>query len=499
MTATHERWNTSLAGPRTVDAEAHVPWQARYSRWLVLSDAAAVLLAVGLAHFLRFGSFPGDTPVSGRLPFLELSSVIAAGWMLALTINRSRSPRVTGCGIEEYRRVWVGTLSVFGAIAIVSMLLKLEIARAYLIIALPLGLAALTLSRWLARRYVLRERLRHGRFLTRVVAVGTISSVRELAESLAREPGHEFQIVGACVNDGDAGHQIELPAGPAIPIFGDESEAARAAVVTGSRAVTVTSSEQLSARDLRELSWELEKSDVDLVVSPGVVDVAGPRVHMRPVAGLPLIYLEKPQYHGAKRFQKRLFDLVFSSTALLCGLPLLVAIVLAVKLTSRGPVLYRQERIGLDGVPFRVFKFRTMVNGADGMVGDLAKLGLASSPRDQFKFVDDPRVTPVGRILRKTSLDELPQFINVLKRDMSVVGPRPQVAAEVSAYDDSARRRLLVRPGITGLWQISGRSNLSWEDSMRLDLLYVENWSMANDFVIALKTAKVMLSRDGAY
>jgi exopolysaccharide biosynthesis polyprenyl glycosylphosphotransferase len=486
--------------PQANAKSGELPWQVRYSRWLLLTDSMALVLAVGLAHIIRFGSLPGSTPISGRLPYLELSSAIFACWMLALAINRSRSPRVTGCGAEEYRRIWAGTFGVFGGIAIISMLLKLEVPRAYLIIALPVGLFALTLSRWLARRYVLKARLRDGRYLTRVLALGTASSVRELAESLAREPGHEFRIVGACVTDGVVGTQIRLPEfGVTIPIVGDESNAVSAAIATRTQAITVTSRGSFDASGVRDLSWELEKSDIDLVFAPGVVDVAGPRIQMRPVAGLPLIYLEKPQYHGAKRFEKSLFDVVFAAAALLCALPLLIAIALAIKLTSRGPVLFRQERIGMNGAPFKVFKFRTMVDGADRMAGDLTKLGLATSPRDQFKFVDDPRVTRVGRLLRKYSLDELPQFINVLSREMSVVGPRPQVAEEVKAYDDKTRRRLLVRPGITGLWQISGRSDLSWDDSMRLDLIYVENWSMATDILIALKTAKVVLSHDGAY
>ena len=219
---------------------------------------------------------------------------------------------------------------------------------------------------------------------------------------------------------------------------------------------------------------------------------------MRPVAGLPLIHVEKPQYHGAKKFQKRLFDVVFSSMVLLWGLPILIAIAVAIKMTSKGPIFYRQERIGLDGDAFEMVKFRTMVDGADELVEKLADLN-ESLGGVLFKIREDPRVTSVGRILRKYSLDEIPQFINVLKRDMSVVGPRPPLASEVKTYDDYARRRLLVRPGITGLWQVSGRSDLSWEDSVRLDLYYVENWSMMADLLIALRTAKAVLSHDGAY
>lgn len=219
---------------------------------------------------------------------------------------------------------------------------------------------------------------------------------------------------------------------------------------------------------------------------------------MRPVAGLPLIHVEKPQYNGAKRFQKRAFDVAFSGAVLIAVLPVLLVVGIAVKLTSRGPVFYMSERIGLDGRPFQMIKFRTMVDGADRMVGALADQNEIDGGV-LFKMRSDPRVTPLGKLLRKYSVDEIPQFINVLKRDMSVVGPRPPLAREVGTYDDYVKRRLLVRPGITGLWQVSGRSDLSWEDSVRLDLFYVENWSMMADVVIVAKTVRAVIVNSGAY
>lgn len=243
------------------------------------------------------------------------------------------------------------------------------------------------------------------------------------------------------------------------------------------------------------MSWELESLDIDLLVSPGVIDVVGPRLHMHRSCGLPLIHVEKPQYHGAKKFQKRAFDVCFSGLALLCGLPVLLLIALAVKLTS---VFYRQGRIGIDGGPFEMFKFRTMIVGADSMLEELAAHN-ESKGGVLFKMKNDPRVTFLGRFLRKYSLDELPQFFNVLKGDMSVVGPRPPLETEVARYDDDTMRRLLVRPGITGLWQVSGRSDLDWEDAVRLDLYYVENWSMMADLLIAFKTLRIVLRPSGAY
>ena len=504
MTAVNEQGET-LGASATAKSKAFSygtpAWQLRYARWLVIVDTVAITLAVGLAQWARFGGLPGPTYLGGspRLTYLEISTVIAITWMAALAINHSRSQRVIGSGAEEYRRVWLGTISVFGGVAIISMLFKLEIARGYLMIALPIGVSLLFLARWVARRVVVRARQKHGHCITRLLVVGSAPAVRDLSTALAREPRSGYEVVGACISGGVGVDHLDVRGVGRIPTFGSESDVVEAITATGSSAVAVTATEQLDGRRIRDLSWQLEKLDIDLMVAPGVVDVAGPRLHMRPVAGLPLIHVEKPQYHGAKQFQKRLFDIGFSSLVLLCGFPLLLVIAVAIKSTSKGPVFYRQERIGLNGETFRMVKFRTMVEGADSLVDDLVKLDLVDSPRDAFKFVNDPRVTPIGRTLRKYSLDEIPQFINVLKRDMSVVGPRPQVSREVQEYDDYARRRLLVRPGITGLWQVSGRSDLSWEDSLRLDLFYVENWSMMADLLIALKTIKAVLSHSGAY
>lgn len=496
MTAVNDRLDVSA---NIVSIPTKVPaWQRGYSRRLVAIDLVGVMLAVALAQWLRFGTLPGAEHVYQYWNYSLVSLAVALSWMAALSINHSRSVRIIGCGAEEYRRVWLATLAVFGGVAIISMLFKLEIARGYLVIALPAGICFLVLFRYAARLVVRRVRERRGRCITRVLVVGSASAVRDLTTSLAREPRSEYEVVGACIPGPVVRTKIDVPGVGEIPTFGDESNVVGAVTATNSHAVAVTATERLNGRGIRDLSWELEKLDIDLLVSPGVVDVAGPRLQMRPVAGLPLIHVEKPQYHGAKRFQKRLFDIVFSGSVLLFGLPVLIAVAIAVKFTSNGPIFYRQERIGLDGNPFEMIKFRTMVDGADKMVEKLAARN-ESEGGVLFKIRQDPRVTPVGRILRKYSIDELPQFINVLKRDMSVVGPRPPLAKEVKSYDDFTKRRLLVRPGITGLWQVSGRSDLSWEDSVRLDMFYVENWSMISDLLIALKTVKAMVGHSGAY
>jgi len=261
-------------------------------------------------------------------------------------------------------------------------------------------------------------------------------------------------------------------------------------------AVVVVGSDELSSSSINELSWRLDPGQ-QLVVAPQIVGVAGSRIHTRPVAGLPLIHVETPSYDGAKRFAKRALDLAGSAMLILALLPLFLATAIAIKVTSPGPVVYRQERIGLSGRPFTIFKFRSMVVDADRELPTLlAEQGTAGSPL--FKVRQDPRVTRVGSILRRYSIDELPQLLNVFRGEMSLVGPRPQVDGEVRLYDSKSSRRLVVKPGMSGLWQVSGRSNLSWEDSIRLDLYYVENWSITTDLVILLRTLRAVLAHDGA-
>jgi exopolysaccharide biosynthesis polyprenyl glycosylphosphotransferase len=393
--------------------------------------------------------------------------------------------------------VWTATLWVFGVIAVISTLFKLEIARGYLAIAFPLGLLALTANRQLARRYVVARR-RRGRFMTDVLVVGEPRSVKALAQSLMRHPADGYNVVGVCTPGVTQRESIVVPGLGPVPMFPYEPDIRGAIAASEADTVALTSTGELGSEGIRDLSWQLEKLGVDLVVSPGIVDVAGPRLTVRPVADLPLIHVDKPQYQGAKRFQKRAFDVCFSLLALLVAAPIMIVAAVAVKVTSRGPVFYRSERIGLDGVPFRMVKFRTMVADADRRLAEVVDLN-DSVGGVLFKVRRDPRVTSVGRVLRRYSIDELPQFINALHGEMSVVGPRPPLRCEVETYDHRVRRRLLVRPGITGLWQVSGRSDLSWEDSVRLDLSYVENWSMLSDLAIAAKTVMAVCRSSGAY
>jgi lipopolysaccharide/colanic/teichoic acid biosynthesis glycosyltransferase len=304
-------------------------------------------------------------------------------------------------------------------------------------------------SRNLWRNRVWRRRAQ-GQYQSMVLAIGDRPGVSHLAYQLIRNPNNGYVVVGVCIPGyGPPRGEMLTVQGRQIPILGDETAAVSAIAGCGADTVAVTRTEHFGVHGIRDLMWRLETMDVDLVVSPGVVDVAGGRLTLKPIAGFSPVNVDKPQYEGAQRFQKRAFDFCFASAALVGTSPLLVATAVGIKATSRGPVFYRAERIGLDGKPFTMLKFRTMVDGADTQVERLLPLNEGAGGM-LFKIRQDPRVTPIGKILRRFSVDELPQFINVLKQDMSVVGPQPPLRREVENYDGKVKRRLLVKPRLPG-------------------------------------------------
>jgi exopolysaccharide biosynthesis polyprenyl glycosylphosphotransferase len=276
--------------------------------------------------------------------------------------------------------------------------------------------------------------------------------------------------------------------------MGHVGDISRALQATGADTVAVTSADELPADKVKQISWSLEAGRQHLVLAPSIIDIAGPRLHTRPVAGLPLIHVETPRFSRGQVFLKRTVDLVASIAGVILLSPLLAFLAIAVRLSSEGPVFFRQKRVGFRGREFTMIKFRSMVVNAEDLLEQLAKQERDAGNEVLFKMKNDPRVTPIGRIMRKFSLDELPQLFNVIGGSMSLVGPRPPLPSEVALYADHVHRRFLAKPGITGLWQVSGRSSLSWEESVRLDLSYVENWTLVGDFVILGKTARAALA-----
>lgn len=448
-----------------------------------------IALCAGLAAFLiRFGS---DVDPH-RTAYLVCSGLLPLAWVGSLTLARTYEPRLLGVGADEFRRVVNTGAIVTACVAVAAYATKTDVARGYVVLALPLATAGTVVGRHLLRKRLHRMR-RHGHCMHRAIAVGPALAVADLVRQLRREPYHGVAVVGACLP------QQELPSADVdgVPVMGGFDDVPLVADSAHADTVTVLASAEMHGSALRRLAWQLERSKTDLVVSPGLLDVAGPRTTIRPIAGLPLLHIEHPELAGGRRLLKSVFDSLSSAAALLFLAPLLLTIGIAVRTTTPGPALFRQTRVGRDGEVFTLYKFRTMSVDAEGRKCELA----SQNDHDGllFKMRADPRVTPLGRWLRRYSLDELPQLVNVFSGQMSMVGPRPPLAEEVAHYGDDVRRRLVVKPGLTGLWQISGRSDLSWEESVRLDLRYVENWSLTMDVVILWKTLSAVVRASGAY
>ncbi len=467
-------------------------WPRRYALTLLAVDAVVIAASVLVANVVRFGT--GATELVAGSPVLTyelLSMALWAGWLGLLALRSCYDERVLGVGPEEYKRiVWTSVLLV-AVIAVIGYLTRVDVARGWVAVAIPVGTALLVLTRYVARRRLHAARGR-GEYLRALLAVGDPAHVRRLDETLRREVYAGYRVVGACVPD-----PLTAPADLPVPVVGDVDDVRQAVALTGADTVAVASLSGTSPDYLRRLSWSLEGMGVDLVVAPSLTDVAGPRIHVRPLAGLPLLHVDEPELTGARRVAKRLLDIVGAAVGLVVTSPLMLAAAVSVKVEDGGPVLYRQTRVGEGGHLFTMLKLRTMQVGADEQRGSLEELN--ESDGALFKIRDDPRITRTGRFLRRWSMDELPQLVNVLRREMSLVGPRPPLPREVARYTEEAQRRLLVRPGLTGLWQVSGRADLAWDDSIRLDLWYVENWSFSQDVVILVKTARAVLGRRGAY
>lgn len=472
-----------------------VGWTRIYARRLWFSDVAIIILTLASAQAILKAHGTSHLPVYGLGPVSYSVAMLVIGsiWLLALGVIDTRSEHIVGHGNTEYARILHGTVAGFMTALTVAFFLRAELSRALFVFAAPSGLVLLWLSRWLWRQWLRRQQLT-GKYLHRAVVVGEPGKVAHIANVINNTVGTGFELVGVVTKRPTADPpQIDLP------VLGDYNHAVAAIDKAGADTLIVASADDLSPRMTRLLSWAMAERDVQWIVAPAMTDIAGPRIHARPVAGLPLVHVSFPTLDGNRRILKRSMDLIGSALLILLLSPVLLAVALTVKLTSPGPIFYRQERVGRGGAPFGMIKFRSMIVNADAQLATLlAQQGTSDTPL--FKVADDPRITPVGRVLRKYSLDELPQLFNVFVGEMSLVGPRPQRPAEVALYDDVAHRRLRVKPGMSGLWQVSGRSALSWDDALRLDLYYVENWSLASDIVILFRTFRaVFVPEDTAH
>lgn len=460
------------------------PWVAVY-RWAAVGgDLLAALVGASVALLTRFGYQVG-------VGYLVFGSLLPIAWVAAVALARGYESRSFGAGAEEFRSILRSGVALTAVVAIASYATKSEIARGFVVLAIPATVVLALLLRYFLRRDLSRHRYR-GRCMRRVLVVGRNGEAATLRERLEKRPADGYRVVAVCRPRGD--NRLGTP----VPADGlDEADIMAAVNRHSVDVVAVASDPELAGQSLRRLSWALEQHGVELIVSPGIIEVAGPRISVRPVAGLSLLHLERPSASAGPHLLKNLFDRVMALVLLTLALPLLLCIALAVLLSSRGPVLFKQRRVGRGNTTFTMLKFRTMCLDAEDRLSELA--GSSEGNAVLFKLKADPRVTRVGGVLRRYSLDELPQLINVLRGEMSLVGPRPPLEREVARYAADDTRRMLVKPGLTGLWQVSGRSDLSWDESVLLDLRYVDNWSMTLDLLILWKTARAVLKGSGAY
>ena len=456
-------------------------WKPKLRKNLAFFDLVTLTFSLAIVLTIRFPNTWQGNLSDYELRNIFLGLLVLISWLFFLWFNGSRDTNILGFGADEYKRLTNATLLSFTFIAFVSYIFKLEISRAFVLSVFPFGLLLLFVVRRVLRRRLLRARNK-GRYLSRVLLLhsGTSDPV-EARLALAQHAG--FNIVHKIVTSENNKFDIKEIVAQALANNCDQ-------IMVGQSAV-------ISASELRKLGWALEETNIDLIVAPAVTEIAGPRLKVSNVEGLPLLHLEQPDFSGTSRITKRLLDLILSIFGLIVISPFLIIIALIIKFYDRGSILYSQKRIGQNNKEFRVYKFRTMFEGSHEQ---RAKV-MAETNKDPrlAKDPQDPRVTKPGLFLRRWSIDEIPQLINVLKGEMSLVGPRPPLAEEVNQYEKSETRRLLVKPGLTGLWQVSGRSELDWEDAVRLDLYYVENWSLTLDLLIIIRTAAAVWRGEGAY
>lgn len=475
MTANELDLAPGTAAPTWRDNPRILTWAQR------LGDAVCLLIATFSVQYVRFGADGGGVDIGiDVVDYRVFSLIVVACWLVAIAAAGGGRVSISPGG-GDLRAVLVATEMTFLGTAVAALVLQSEFSRSFVLIAFPLGAVLLLVHRLLWASW-LRRRRRRGEHPIRILVAGSDAAADRLGFELSRTPHSGAQIVGSCSLDG-------TPAPAALV-----AEQARS---LGVALVVVTAESRADPRYIEDLAWSLEGSGAHLAIATDVGLISSSRMEVVTLGTHPFVALAYPQLSPAKRVAKRAFDVFASALGLLVLSPVLIAIAVAVRLDSPGSALYAQTRTGRGGEPFRMLKFRSMVTGADTMTGQLAHLDQGSGP--MFKIQQDPRVTRVGRVLRRWSLDELPQLINVFRGDMSLVGPRPALPHEVETYAARDRRRLNVRPGLTGLWQVSGRSDLPWDEGVGLDLSYVENWSLTGDLVILLRTVGAVISHRGAY
>jgi exopolysaccharide biosynthesis polyprenyl glycosylphosphotransferase len=470
--------------PFTARRRRNPEWLVSYTATLVAWDIVAAVAAASVI-------VPFTGPVSA--PVVGLAAVGVLIWPALLMLLGTYAERLHGTGAVEYRRVGIGGVIAIAVAGYAAQVPAYAGVTRLLLIGVPVA-TVLTLVDRALNRWRLHTARRQGFMTKQVVLVGREVGVLDLAGRLRRDPAAGLSVVGACVPHSTRREDLERHG---VAVLGGLDEVVRVLDEVGADAVVVAPASETAGEYLRTLSWRLEGTNIDVIAAPGFVEVAPNRLQVRPTTSVPLIQIREPEFRGYRRLIKAVLDRAAAAVLLVLGAPLFLAMAAAIRFSSPGPALYRQRRVGKRGRQFDMLKFRSMVLDADRVLDSLLEGNEGNAVL--FKLRRDPRVTPVGRILRRYSLDELPQLINVLRGEMSFVGPRPALEREVARYGADMHRRLLVKPGITGLWQVSGRSDLTWDEAVELDVRYVENWSLGLDLAILVRTIRAVLRRSGAY
>jgi exopolysaccharide biosynthesis polyprenyl glycosylphosphotransferase len=455
---------------------------------VITSDVLATVVAVVLGGALvaLYSGMPVPSVVG-------LGAITVTVVLCSLAMNRAWNLIVLGQGAEEFGRLGRGLFAADVALGLAGLAFSVTTMRPWVFLVVPAAALFAFPSRYLLRKLLHRARS-HGRCLLPVLAAGGPDTVRDLIKRTRANSHIGWRVDAICTAAECSTVAGELDG---IPVVGTLDDLAERVQQGGYRIVAITADPYWTPNRLQQLAWKLEGSGAEMVVAPTLMEVAGPRLHVSGVLGMPLLRVSAPTFTGVRRVVKDVTDRIGAVVLLAVALPVLLVVSLAIVIDSRGSVFYRQRRVGKDGKEFTIVKFRTMVVNADRLLDELS--GSNEGAGVLFKIRKDPRITRVGSLLRRYSLDEFPQLFNVLAGSMSLVGPRPPLPEETAKYAPEVRRRLLVKPGVTGLWQVSGRSDLSWDEAVRLDLRYVEDWSLALDVVILWKTFRAVLSGQGAY
>ena len=465
-------------------------------------DFIVLLVTSAVTYYSCFGSLliADNVRDAGLLRYEITPQFVGLGllitWLLALAVFKTRDPKLVGSDFSEYRRIVNASLSVLGLLAFGALFFKVDVSRVYVSSIVFFGLLAVLLERRIARAWLRKQRLQ-GRFTRRVAIYGPKAELEFELQKFKKNKEAEFEPVFVIEDD----KQMKLR----MLATGKEQnlkieDLAGICKENNVEVIQVVGSSPSSAQMHKRIYWALDGHDISFVVSPAITGVSSSKLTTRVIAGSPLLEIVSTKFTGPQYLLKTALDLALGLVAFLVSLPIVLVTALIVKISDGGPAFFTQTRVGLNGKEFTIYKLRSMKVGAELEHAERQRaLSDKQTNVNMFKDPEDPRVTKVGKVIRKYSIDELPQFLNVLKGDMSLVGPRPPLLSEVELWQQHEVRRLLVKPGVTGPWQIGGRSLLTWEETVAIDLSYVENWTVLTDVSIIFRTIIYVLKGNGAF